>query len=321
MKKIAAVTIFFIVFVLGGMLYYYEGTLPVNKKSTTSKIFVIRRGESISSIVKRLHNEELIRNRIVFYILIKKLGIASNIQAGDFRLSPAMSASEIAKNLTKGTLDVWITIIEGLRKEEIAQIVAKEFSIPEIEFIKLAQEGYLFPDTYLIPREATAGAIIDIMKQNFYNKYTSILRSQAQKRGLSDKEVIILASIVEKEVKTDGDRAQVASIILKRWKANWPLQIDATVQYALGYQPTTKTWWKKNLTVSDLKIDSPYNTYLHLGIPPEPISNPGLSSLKAVAEADVNTPYWFYISSKDGSKIYYATTIEEHQENIGKYLR
>lgn len=302
-------------------LYYKEGGLPVNSKDTSAKIFVVEKGEGVNQIVKKLHNENLIRNRIVFYLLIKNLGLDHKLQAGDFRLSPAMSAQEIAKNLTRGTLDTWITIVEGLRKEEIAQIVNREFDIPESEFIGQSDEGYLFPDTYLIPKDATAGAILTIFNHNFYKRYDSNLQQRARTKGLSDHEVITLASLVEKEARHDADRTQVASIILKRWKRGWPLQIDATVQYALGYQPTQKTWWKKNLTIDDLAINSPYNTYKHPGVPPGPICNPGLASIKAVINADVNTPYWYYISSKDGSKMYYAKTQQEHDANVNKYLR
>ena len=321
MKKPLITLILLLIIIIGLFLYYKEGTLLVNSKDKTAKIFVVNRGEGVNSIVKRLDNERLIRNRIIFYILIKKMGIAGNIQAGDFRLSPSMTATQIAKALTKGTLDVWVTIVEGLRKEEIANLVSRDFSIPESEFLEYALEGYLFPDTYLIPREATAGAIINILTNNFNRRYSDELKQIANRKNLSDYEVLILASLVEKEAKHDTDRVKVASIILKRWRRGWPLQVDATVQYAIGYQPNEKTWWKKNLTADDLVIDSPYNTYKHRSLPPTPIGNPGLASITAVLKADENTPYWFYISSRDGSKMYYAKTAEEHAENIRKHLR
>lgn len=319
-KKRFTLFILMIIFV-SFFLFYKEGSLPVNKNSTESKIFVVKKGENMNDIIKNLAKEELIRNRVVFYLIVKQLGIERKIQAGSFRLSPAMDAYTIASNLTHGTLDVWLTIIEGLRKEEIAQIVSQNLGIPETEFLKNApQEGYLFPDTYLIPEEATAGGIIEILVTNYYRRFDENLKAQAKKNGLTEKEVLILASLVEKEGRNDADRQKIASIILKRYRKDWPLQLDASVQYALGYQTNEKTWWKKSLTEDDLKIDSLYNTYKYTGLPPTPIANPGLSSIKAVVNANINTPYWYYLSDTNG-KMHYAVTLEEHNANIKKYLQ
>lgn len=301
-------------------LYFREGTLPVNSKEPTSKIFVVQKGESLSAIAKNLSNENLIRNKIVFYLIVKKLQIDKKIQAGDFRLSTSMNTYQIAENLTHGTLDVWVTIIEGLRKEEIAQVIGQNLDIPETEFLKNAREGYLFPDTYLIPREATAESVIAILQNNFDNKFDSALQQKVHEKGLTTYQALTLASLVEKEARLDADRPEIAGILFKRLKNDWALQVDATIQYALGYQPEEKTWWKKDLTDQDLKIDSPYNSYTNKGLPPGPISNPGLASMQAVANANENTPYWFYLSDKSG-KMHYATTIEEHNANVRKYLQ
>lgn len=301
-------------------LYFREGTLPVNSKEPAAKIFVIHKGQSLSEIAKNLSNENLIRNKIVFYLVVKELGIDKKIQAGDFRLSTSMNVYQIAENLTHGTLDVWITLIEGLRKEEIAQVVSQNLNIPETEFLKYSKEGYLFPDTYLIPREATAESVIEILQTNFDNKFNSILQQKVHGKGLTTYQALTLASLVEKEARLDVDRPEIAGIFLKRFKKDWALQVDATIQYALGYQPEEKTWWKKVLSNDDLKIDSPYNTYINKGLPPTPIANPGLASIQAVANANENTPYWFYLSDKTG-KMHYAVTIEEHNENVKKYLQ
>ncbi len=320
MKRFIILGIFVIASIFS-FLYYKEGTLPVNSHDKSVKLFVVKRGEGTSSIVKHLYSEQLIRDRVVFYTIVKRLGIESKLEAGMFRLSPSMSTEEIALALTKGTTDIWITVIEGLRREEIAELIAQNFSIPESEFIKQSQEGYLFPDTYLIPKDATLEQVLSIFTRNFNQKYNEDLKRIAQQKGLTDQEVITLASLVEKEARHDQDRVAVASIILKRYKNDWPLDIDATIQYALGYQPAQKTWWKKNLTKDDISVNSLYNSYKHPGLPPTPICNPGLASIQAVLNADVNTPYWFYISSKDGSTMHYAKTVEEHNENIRKYLQ
>lgn len=320
MKKIDILVIVILILGIGFYLFYKEGSLPVNKKNQETKIFVIRNGEGLTLVVNNLARENLIRNKLVFYLVIKQLGIEKKIQAGDFRLSQSMDAFQIARNLTHGTLDTWVTIIEGLRKEEIAQIIGQNFNLPEVEFVKKAKEGYLFPDTYLFPKQATCGAIIAILTNNFNRKYDQELRNKAKINSLTDDEVIILASLVEKEARFDIDRQKVASILLKRYREEWPLQVDAALQYALGYQPEERTWWKKNLSKEDLETYSAYNTYKNKGLPPTPIASPGLASIKAVIEADESIPYWYYLSDKSG-KMHYARTLEEHNENIRKYLK
>ena len=324
MKSTTKLTLVFIIvglFTLFLFAYYKEGTLPVSRADTTSKIFQIKQGENFNTIVKNLENAGLIRNKIIFFLVVKRLKLERTIQAGNFQLSPAMDAYEVAQALTHGTTDNWITIIEGLRKEEVAEIIAKKFDIEEIEFIKLAPEGYLYPDTYSIPQQSTSDGIIKIFKDNFNAKYTAALQAKARHLVLSDEQVVILASLVEREARTDADRKTVAGILLKRLKNDWPLNIDATIQYALGYQPQEKRWWKKELSEDDLKIDSPYNTYKSKGLPPTPICSPGISSISAVVEADPTTPYWFYVSEPGTGILHFAKTLEEQEANITKYLR
>lgn len=317
-KPIIILTVFAVVF-FGLILFYREGQLPVNKNNKESKIFVINQGEGLNAIVKKLSTEELIRSRIVFYLVVKQLGIEKKIQAGDFRLSQSMTAKQLAEGLTHGTVDEWVQIVEGLRKEEVAEIVSKKFSFTENEFNSLANEGYLFPDTYLIPRKASAKFIVSLLTNTFDQKYSPEFQQKATRLGLSRTQVVTLASIVEREARSKPSKNQVASILLKRIQKNMPLQVDATVQYVLGYRIREKTWWKKNLTTEDLKTDSPYNTYVHAGLPPGPICNPGIDAIDAVVNADLSTPYLFYITGND-NKMHYAATAEEHQKNIEKYL-
>ena len=320
MKKIKILLFLFILITTSFYLFYKEGSLPVNKSSKVSKIFIIKQGEPLNTIVNNLANESLIRNKIIFYLIVKQLGIEKKIQAGDFRISENMNAQEVATNLTHGTIDTWLTLIEGMRKEEMAQIIAKMLDIPEIEIVRKTKEGYIFPDTYLVPRTATTETVLSIINKNFESKFDEKLHLQAKNKKLTEKQVLILASLIEREARQSSTREKVAGIILKRYLADWPLQIDATVQYVLGYQPNEKSWWKKELTEDDLKIDSPFNTYKNKGLPPEPIANPSLSSIKAVINADENTPYWYYLTDKNGV-MRYAITLEEHQNNINKYLQ
>jgi UPF0755 protein len=309
-----------IIFIFMGVLFFINGILPVNKNDKKTKIFVISQGESIDSITKNLFRSNLIRSRLVFRAIIIQLGIKKSVQAGDFRLSPSMNAYEIARSLTHGTLDKWVTIIEGLRKEEIADIISSTIKFSKTEFINKAREGYLFPDTYLIPKDASAETVISILENNFDKKFTDDLKSKGLKKNLSPEEFVIFASLVEKEGRSDRDRLEVASIILKRLNVGMKLDIDATLQYALGYQPKEKTWWKKSLTNYDKSISSPYNTYKNAGLPPGPICNPGLSSMIAVANADPDTPYLYYMHDEKGIP-HYARTLEEQNSNINRYLK
>jgi len=209
--------------------------------------------------------------------------------------------------------------VEGLRDTEMAAILAKEFAISEENFISAAKEGYMFPDTYLVPVDTSAEKIVTILRKNFDKKVDTKVRDQAKKEGLTLNELITLASIVERESKTGSERPIIAGILLKRFKEGIPLGADATVQYALGYQSSEKTWWKKILTDEDLQTDSPYNTRKFAGLPPTPICNPGLAAIKAAADPKF-TNYNFYLHDPQG-KVHFAETLEEHNANIAKHLR
>ena len=316
------VIIFFVVLILlllGSWLWWIDGTSPVAPLDPKPIMFVVRQGDGVRTIAANLANQNLIRSSTAFFVLVKIMGLEKSLQAGDFRLNRALGADEIASELTHGYLDVWVTTLEGWRNEEIANQLAKDLDIPEGEFLKVAQEGYMFPDTYLIPRDASAAAIANIFRSTFDQKITEQMKVDAQKQGLTVEEVIILASIVEREGRTSEDRPVIAGILLKRLNADWPLQADATLQYALGYQATEKSWWKKSLTTEDKKIRSAFNTYLNPGLPPRPISSPGLASLKAVIYPQ-ESAFWFYLHDNDGN-VHYAATIEEHNENIARYLQ
>lgn len=300
-------------------MWWIDAVSPVDPNDKTSQIFVVRRGEGVKSIATRLSEQRLIRSSTGFFILVKLLGIEKQLEAGDFRLNRMMNAESIAKELTHGVLDAWVTTLEGWRLEEVATKIAKELDIPETQFLQYGKEGYMFPDTYLIPRDASPAAVADIFLSTFDMKLTSSMREDAKRKGLTLEEVVVLASIVEREGRTDEDRPVIAGILLKRLLAGWSLQADATLQYALGYQPLEKSWWKKTLTEVDKKIKSPYNSYLNPGLPPGPIANPGLASIRAVIYP-VDSDYWYYLHDSRGG-IHYARTLEEHSANIVQYLQ
>lgn len=300
------------------LLWWNQAVKPPNPNDKKTTIFTINSGETVRDISERLQKQNFIRSSVAFFLFTRFTGIANTIQAGEFRLSPSMDLIALAKNLTHGTIDVRITIPEGWRNEEIALKLTQELNMPEKEFLKYAHEGYMFPDTYHLTKEATPAAIAKIFMDNFHKKVTQTEIGKAEEKGLSTEELVTIASLVEREVKFDQDRPLVASVILNRLKIGMKLDIDATVQYAIGYQPKEKTWWKKNLTNDDLVVNSPYNTYKNPGLPPTPICNPGLAAIKAILEAP-ETHYLYYISDING-KIHFAETIEEHNANINKYL-
>jgi UPF0755 protein len=214
--------------------------------------------------------------------------------------------------------DIKVTLLEGWRVEEMAAKLNEKLSLPQKDFLEQAKEGYMFPDTYLFAPEASASAVVQKMRDNFDKKYNRELQNKIKRLGLSSYEGLILASIVEREARSDEARRMVASILLKRYKIGMGLNADATVQYALGYQKDQQSWWKKEINKTDKQVSSLYNTYIHAGLPPTPICNPSLSSLKAVADADSSTPYLYYYHDPEGNS-HYAKTLEEHNQNIVNY--
>lgn len=319
---LSRLVILFFVLVVGAWvawLWWNDSIAAVDPKDTIPVIFVVERGDGVKAIAANLYQKNLIRSSTGFYLLVKLLGIETDLQAGDFRLSRSMDAKSIATELTHGILDIWVTTLEGWRSEEVASKLSKDLDVPEQEILKYAVEGRMFPDTYLIPRDATPTAIVQLFTDNFEKKFTDQMREDIKKSGLTMNQVITLASIVEREGKTDQDRPVIAGILIKRLKNDWPLQVDATLQYALGYQVTEKSWWKKYLTDADKKIQSPYNTYARPGLPPGPIGNPGLAAIKAVIYP-TETEYWYYLHDEAGG-VHYGKTLDEHNENIANFLQ
>lgn len=316
MKRILAIIILSAVVIGGGSLWWSNGILPVNLQNKNSVIFVVNKGDGIREIVNNLKSKGLIKNPIVFFLLVKKLGLDKKIEAGDFRLSPSMNANQIALSLTHGTLDLWITIPEGQRAGEITDALQKTIPSfkPSWKNALLLNEGYLFPDTYLIPKDADIDLIISIMKNNFYKKIQEI-GININDPKLS--QAIVIASLIEREARHSEDIPLVSSVIANRLNIGMKLDIDATIQYAIGYQESEKRWWKKNLTQDDLALKSPYNTYLNAGLPPTPISNPGIRAIQAALNPLVSD-YLYYVSDRQG-RLHFAKTLQQHNVNIRKY--
>lgn len=303
--------------------------------SETEKSVVIAKGSSGIKIGQKLKKDGLIRSELFFRIYIRFRGVADKIPPGSYEIAGNLKTSEVVNVLLSGPKDVWVLIPEGLRREEISEIVSeglgkkgleKETFMEEFLVESTNLEGSLFPDTYLFPVEISAKNAVLKMNQTFFSKTTKILsglKDGKTKSGLSFDEVIVLASIIEREESRDSQRPLVAGILTNRLEIGMALQADATVQYALANvkckSKSQKCDWWPVVVKSDLDIESPFNTYKINGLPPLPISNPGISSIEAAANPKTSD-YLYYIHDADG-QIHPATTFEEHASNISRYLR
>lgn len=326
MKKLLFSILAILILFVSGYFWWNTSVKPLNK-SGGEVDFLILKGTSATQIANKLQNEDIIKSSLAFKFYVQLTGGAKKIKSGEYQISSEMSMFEIVSDLLKGPKALWVTIPEGLRREEIAEKFVQGLSKSESdgnifrdEFMTLSggEEGYLFPDTYLLPKTISASKVFNLMQSTFNSKTAKISLS---KHSLD--EIVIVASLLERETITDEEKPIVAGIIYKRLENDWPLQIDATIQYALaskncGTSSVNCDWWKKSLTRDDLAINSLYNTYKLQGLPPAPISNPGLFSLEAAASPEESL-FWFYLHDLKGT-IHYGKTIEEHNINISKYL-
>jgi UPF0755 protein len=319
MKKFSFLIVI-ILLLVGGVAAWWMNTIgPVNSSDTKMQSFSVKQGEGIKEIASNLKDDGLIKDTVAFFLLVKYQKLDEKIQAGEFYLSPAMDATTIAKSLQTGTYDTRVTIPEGKRAEEVADILKDNLTSYDESWRDqlIANEGYLFPDTYSFAKDADIQTVITAMTGNFEKKYSEI--PQSKRSRLTQEELVNIAAMVEREAQHADDRPLVASVILNRLDTGMVLNIDATIQYALGYQPAEKTWWKKHLSLDDLKLASPYNTYTNQGLPPGPISNPGIEVLTSVLDAP-ETDYLYYVSDSAGHN-HYAKTLDEHNANVAKYLK
>ncbi|MBD3249964.1 MAG: endolytic transglycosylase MltG [Candidatus Pacebacteria bacterium] len=307
---------------LAGVIVVHQVTQPVDSTQPAVTQFVVPKGQSVSEIGQRLEQKELIKNAMAFraFVTLQKQG--KNIQAGSFELSPSMSLFTVISSLTEGTNDVWVTIPEGLRREEIAQSLTKyDLAVFDQEqFLNqtVGLEGRLFPDTYLLPKMIETQAIITLLSQTFETKVTTPLQPKIEQTQFNFEEILIMASLVEREARGLEQMRQVAGVLYKRLELGMALQVDATLQYAKGYNPQTDKWWNTP-TRADKKIDSPFNTYLKPGLPPHPICNPGLEAIQAALDP-ASTNYLYYLHDNQG-RIHFAQTLDQHNQNVNKYLR
>jgi len=294
----------------------------------------VNQGDSAASVVSQLESSGLVRDGTLLRNYLHYRGLDISIEAGGYVLTGDMTVREIAEALQSAEVrDRSFTVVEGWRREQIAQALAEvDLGITEEDFLQASSslpveyssfvdlppsgslEGFLFPDTYSINVDMTADELVISMLDNFNTRILTDLRLALSDQGLSLFQGVILASIVEREAVVPDERELIASVFINRLALDMKLEADPTVQYALGQQPEG-SWWKAPLSLSDLEINSPFNTYLYQGLPAGPICNPGLDSLQAVAYP-ASTSYLYFRAQCDGSgRHFFAETFEEHQMN------
>jgi len=301
---------------------------------------VIPEGSPGAAIADRLVAAGLVRSPTVFRLAVLYYGAERDLKSGRYTIPPGAGLRAIVEQLQAGTAEetVSVTIPEGLRSEQIAAILEQKGVATAGDFLRLVRsgdtgrsnfswapagtslEGFLFPETYHVPPAYGARPFLDLMLRTFDRQLGAALPATAAVEGRSIRDLVVLASIVERETPNAAERPVVAGVFWNRLHAAMPLDADPTVQFAL----TTRSgwsggYWKPGLTLDDLKVESPYNTYINGGLPPGPICNPGAASLAAVA-APEQSNYLFFVAKPDGAHAF-SSTFEEHQLNVNRFQR
>ncbi|MDD5031454.1 MAG: endolytic transglycosylase MltG [Patescibacteria group bacterium] len=350
MRLIKSTIILIIILLVSGGTFYWRGINSVADKNGQDVQFLISSGESVKQIGKNLTEAKLVKSEFYFKAYVWKNELEAKFQAGEYVLNPSFSIKKIVKILTGGeaqSKERTIKIIEGWNIREISQYFEKEGMFQSEELLELVGfpqvdyrtnkempnpknyasqfdfladkpayyglEGYLFPDTYRIFKDATLDDIVLKMLDNFDKKLTPEMRAEIARQGKTIYEIITMASLVEKEVRAEDDMKIVSGIFWDRIKNKQALESCATLAYVLAVN-------KPQYTAEDTKIDSPYNTYQNRGLPPGPISNPGLKAIKA-AIYPTYTDYNYFLSRPDTGETVFAKTYEEHVRNKAKYLK
>jgi len=299
--KVAAIALLGIVVVLAIIMTIQLGAK--DSSSSATKEIVVVSGMSRAEIAKKLSEEGLIKSQFAFFLYLKM--IQAKIIPGTYEVSAAESASMIADNLARAKFKILkITLIEGYRATDIERYLVEEKGLKQlVGFANQAAkfEGYLFPDTYEVKIEVTTEELIALLRENFTDR---------TKELAVDPDILTLASIVEREAKSDDERSAIAGVYVNRLNLGMNLEADATVQYAKG------DW--RSVTIDDYRsVESPYNTYLNAGLPPGPISTPGLASIKAAIFPEKHS-YLFYFHAQ--GQTYFSKTYQEHRAKTNLYF-
>ncbi|MFA5747033.1 MAG: endolytic transglycosylase MltG [Candidatus Paceibacterota bacterium] len=310
--------IFFLILFLGASWLFFNFAwqfFPAGSGSP-EEIFIVSKKISQTEIAAKLEKEGFIKSQSAFAKAIEMEGKGEEISPGGYSISKSMSALSIAKVLLAGPVQKWVTLPEGLRKEESAEIFAKELGWDGSQkegFLTGSREGYFFPETYLLDAKIGGGEAAEILSAQFDKEIKELGGSYDS--GLGLEKTVVLASLVQRESRGAEEMPLVAGIILNRLNEGMKLDIDATLQYQMG---SAEEWWPK-VSSTEKSVVSDFNTYLNKGLPPSPICSPGADALKA-SMFPQESQYFYYLHDPSG-QIYCAKTYEEHLANINKYLR
>lgn len=322
-----------VLFLLTLPVLFFTYQIITPQGEAEERAFEIKQGDSLTEIAYNLKKENFIRSSFCFKLLGYLSKNADNIKFGEYRLNSGMNSVEILRKILKGEVIMHlVTIPEGYTLKQIAELLETSGVSNKEDFLKAALnnkltiyncfapenlEGYLFPDSYSFAKNTPPDLVIDKMLSSFKEKVFPLFKEKnnPSANGLSFNQLITLASMIEAEARVDSERPVIASVYYNRLKEGWPLECDATIQYVLQER-------KFNLRFSDLKIISPYNTYLNKGLPPAPIGAPGISSIKAAVHPS-KTGYFFYVRNdlkNDGSHIF-TKSYSQHLAAIKKYQK
>jgi len=312
---------------------------PLNASDQNITSFTIESGQGVKEIAANLDSARLIAGGGFFEIYVWQNDLGSSLRAGEYELSPSMTIAEMVELFATGEYgiksnEIRVSIPEGFSNEEIIErMVEKDIIkendtdldnldiglaeydfLPDLNSERDTLQGYLFPDTYNFYRGTSLEDVVGKMLDNFDRKLDEEMRQDIENSGKTINEVVILASIVEREAGNKEEMSTIASVFYNRLEIGQPLQSDATVNYVTGGGRAMPTF-------KDLEVDSPYNTYKYAGLPPTPICNPGLAAIRAAIYPDKTNYYYFLTTQDEEQRTYFSKTYEEHLRNKAAYLK
>ncbi|GAC1400494.1 MAG: endolytic transglycosylase MltG [Vulcanimicrobiaceae bacterium] len=326
-RTVAFLVAFGIAVVGGAALWFRHEVTAVRTLPTHEVRVVVPRGATGHDVARLLATKGVIASPLAFEVLARIRREQSAMKAGEFLFAPHRTAGEILQAVVGGGAQtaVWVTIPEGYTSKEVARALADRHLGSDAAYerafgtsIELygtrtkSLEGYLYPDSYLIPNDASPARVVRILTDAFRAKLPRDAAARARALGLTVPQVVTVASLVEREAKVDRERPLMAGVYYNRLRRGMPLEVDATIEYTFARHKTV-------ITFADLASDSPYNTYKHVGLPPTPIANPGQPSLDAAFHPQ-KSDYYYYVYAGNGRSAF-ARTLAEHNANVARYLR
>jgi UPF0755 protein len=311
--------------------FWYQQQLTPPSNSQEAVTLLVKRGTAASGIARQLKEAGVIKSEMAFRVYLRLNSLENSLPPGEFLLPKNLSVAQLVVFMQKGPEEYWVTIPEGLRREQLPDRFIKSLGLTgqkadtfRSDFMAASEgkEGYLYPDTYLIPATFDGTRSAQLMLSTFDKKFSDLFENESQK-----KRAVIIASIIERETRNNEEKPIVAGVFENRMRDGMPLQADATVQYALANLSCVRAgvvnfscpdWWP-TVYLDDYKLVHPYSTYSNPGLPPSPIASPGEASIKAALSPE-STNYFYYIHDTKG-RVYFAETLTEHNRNIENYLR